>query len=257
MSGMRAAQARGLLTLGEDVLLADGEPVLLADPRIAAIPVAETSERLVHLAGVRGISVAHERPSPPLGVRAHALGPVHALVRDGLATRLARAARRLPPGLRLHVVEGYRPPSVQRAYFAAYRARLLRDDPALSAVESHGLASRFVAPPEVAAHPSGAAVDLTLVDRLGRPLDLGTPIDATPEESDGACAFDAPNIDAEARAKRRLLAACLEAEGLVNYPTEWWHWSFGDRYWAYATGHAAAIYGPIDSTSAEGATADA
>jgi D-alanyl-D-alanine dipeptidase len=37
----------------------------------------------------------------------------------------------------------------------------------------------------------------------------------------------------------------LTGAGLVNYPTEWWHWSFGDRYWAYASG-SAARYGPLD-----------
>jgi len=37
----------------------------------------------------------------------------------------------------------------------------------------------------------------------------------------------------------------LHAAGLVNYPTEWWHWSYGDRYWAMATGAPAAIYGPV------------
>jgi zinc D-Ala-D-Ala dipeptidase len=34
----------------------------------------------------------------------------------------------------------------------------------------------------------------------------------------------------------------------VNYPTEWWHWSYGDSYWALTTGAPAAIYGPIDLT---------
>jgi hypothetical protein len=33
--------------------------------------------------------------------------------------------------------------------------------------------------------------------------------------------------------------------GLVNYPTEWWHWSYGDRYWALLTGADHAIYGPV------------
>jgi D-alanyl-D-alanine dipeptidase len=28
----------------------------------------------------------------------------------------------------------------------------------------------------------------------------------------------------------------------VNYPTEWWHWSYGDRYWALMTGAPAARY---------------
>ncbi|SED95789.1 D-ala-D-ala dipeptidase [Streptomyces sp. TLI_105] len=36
----------------------------------------------------------------------------------------------------------------------------------------------------------------------------------------------------------------LTSTGLVNYPTEWWHWSYGDRYWAPATGAATAPYGP-------------
>ncbi|PZS06630.1 MAG: hypothetical protein DLM55_12605 [Acidimicrobiales bacterium] len=31
----------------------------------------------------------------------------------------------------------------------------------------------------------------------------------------------------------------------INYPTEWWHWSFGDRYWALLTGASVAIYGPV------------
>jgi len=30
----------------------------------------------------------------------------------------------------------------------------------------------------------------------------------------------------------------------VNYPTEWWHWSYGDRYWAFVTGAPHALYGP-------------
>ncbi|MFI7067383.1 M15 family metallopeptidase [Kribbella sp. NPDC050124] len=105
------------------------------------------------------------------------------------------------------------------------------------------LASRFVSPVEVAPHVAGAAVDLTLIGAHG-PLDLGTPIDATPEQSSGACFFDAANISREARTNRMLLADVLTAAGLVNYPTEWWHWSFGDRYWAYVEDRPNAIYGP-------------
>ena len=101
------------------------------------------------------------------------------------------------------------------------------------------LTSRFVAPVDVAPHVAGAAVDLTLVDVCGDALDLGTPIDATPEQSDGRCWFAAAGIGADARAHRDLLRRVLEGQGLVNYPTEWWHWSFGDRYWALLTGARA------------------
>jgi D-alanyl-D-alanine dipeptidase len=35
----------------------------------------------------------------------------------------------------------------------------------------------------------------------------------------------------------------MRATGFVNYPTEWWHWSYGDRYWAYALGKRIAFFG--------------
>jgi D-alanyl-D-alanine dipeptidase len=43
---------------------------------------------------------------------------------------------------------------------------------------------------------------------------------------------------------RDLLAAALATAGLINYRTEWWHWSYGDRYWALMTNQPAALYGP-------------
>lgn len=71
-------------------------------------------------------------------------------------------------------------------------------------------------------------------------------MNADPEESAGACYTHADNISAAARANREILGAALAEVGLVNYPTEWWHWSYGDRYWAMTTGAAAAVYGPWD-----------
>ena len=59
------------------------------------------------------------------------------------------------------------------------------------------------------------------------------------------CYFDAPLAGRHARANRELLAQVLRGVGLVNYPTEWWHWSYGDRYWALMTGATAAVYGPV------------
>ncbi|WP_281286552.1 M15 family metallopeptidase [Herbidospora galbida] len=40
-----------------------------------------------------------------------------------------------------------------------------------------------------------------------------------------------------------MLGTALTEAGLVNYPTEWWHWSYGDRYWAHVTGAGTARYG--------------
>jgi zinc D-Ala-D-Ala dipeptidase len=32
--------------------------------------------------------------------------------------------------------------------------------------------------------------------------------------------------------------------GYINYPAEWWHWSYGERYWAFQASHDSALYGP-------------
>ena len=71
-------------------------------------------------------------------------------------------------------------------------------------------------------------------------------MNASPEESNGACYTEAAGISAAARANREILGAALTDAGLVNYPTEWWHWSYGDRYWALATGARAAVHGPVE-----------
>jgi hypothetical protein len=35
-----------------------------------------------------------------------------------------------------------------------------------------------------------------------------------------------------------------EKRGRSNYPQEWWHWSYGDRYWAFQTSAEVTLYGP-------------
>ncbi|MGW3396770.1 M15 family metallopeptidase [Streptomyces sp. NRRL F-5193] len=209
--------------------------VLMSDPRVAAIPVAECGEPLVDVRR-RGALLVDARKQDPADAFAH--------LREGVLERLVEAQGLLPEGVRLLFVEGYRPPSLQREYFEEYAGQLRDANPGWAPEEIHSAASRYVSPPDIAPHSAGAAVDLTLADADGRELDLGTRMNADPEESEGACYTDAPGIGAEARAHRELLGGVLTAAGLVNYPTEWWHWSFGDRYWALETGAPAALYGP-------------
>ncbi|MGO4596497.1 M15 family metallopeptidase [Terrabacter sp. 2RAF25] len=237
-------------------------PTLLSDPRVRGIPVVDDGSRLVDVADA-GVRVATAPPEPPpnLGLvwatptptPTSTPAPAHRLVRRTLVERLGEAQSTLPDGLHLHVVEGLRPLPAQQAIHTAYRRRLADSQPWLGPDELDRLTSRFVAPPANAPHVSGAAADLTLVDDDGRSLDLGTPIDATPEESRGACYFDAPDIGRQARELRSVLAWALGRAGLVNYPTEWWHWSFGDRYRAHLTGAPFAIHGPVDPSPAFGA----
>lgn len=211
------------------------EIVLMSDPKVAAIPVAECGERLVDVRRDGSLLVDARKQDP---------ADAFAYLREGVLERLKKAQELLPRGLRLLFVEGYRPPSLQLAYFEEYAGRLQTIHADWSAEQIHSAASRYVSPPGIAPHSAGAAVDLTLADAAGSELDLGTRMNADPEESEGACYTHAADISTEARAHRKLLGDVLTAAGLVNYPTEWWHWSFGDRYWALISGEAAALYGP-------------
>ncbi|MER6504052.1 M15 family metallopeptidase [Streptomyces sp. NPDC001455] len=213
------------------------EIVLMSDPRVAAVPVQECGERLVDVRRDNSLLVDEREWQDSAGAFAH--------LREGVLDRLLKAQAQLPQGIRLLFVEGYRPPSLQRRYFDEYATQLRADHPEWSAEQVRSAASRYVSPPEIAPHSAGAAVDLTLGDADGRELDMGTHMDATPEESAGACYTQADNISAQARSNRDILGAALTAAGLVNYPTEWWHWSYGDRYWALLTGAAVAHFGPM------------
>jgi len=54
----------------------------------------------------------------------------------------------------------------------------------------------------------------------------------------------ASDVPEKARKRREELVRAMEKAGFVNYGHEWWHYSYGDRYWALLRGESAAIYGP-------------
>ena|SRR6478736_622302 len=209
----------------------------MADPRVTGLVVLESREALVDLEST-GIMRFDDRK--------RSRNPHVALVREELARRLEHATRLLPAGFGLLGIEGYRPPSLQRLFYDSYAERLRACDLGLDEEAFAHVVSRFVAPPHIAPHPTGAAIDLTLCDQAGIELDLGSAVDANPEVSAGRCYTSASGLPATAAKNRAILVEVLHGAGLVNYPTEWWHWSFGDRYWAMSTGENAAIYGPVD-----------
>ncbi|MEO3868752.1 M15 family metallopeptidase [Nonomuraea sp. B12E4] len=209
--------------------------VLLSDPRIAEVLVKECGEPLVDLRSLEAVRI-DRRLADSEGAFAH--------VRLSVADRLIAAQTGLPRRLRLLVVEGFRPAALQHRYFAASVSAHRAAHPGWDEHRAHLEASRYVSPPEVAPHVSGGAVDLTLCTVSGAELPMGTQVNATPPESDEACYTAYPGISAEARRNRDILGTAMTSAGFVNYPTEWWHWSYGDRYWAFVTGSRFARYGP-------------
>lgn len=175
------------------------------------------------------------------------------LARQGVAERLCRAACLLPEGLRLAVVEGYRHPRIQQAMFEATRARLAREHPEWDESRLRRETEKFSAPMDdfvPQPHTTGGAVDVHIVDEAGETLDFTSPYDlldprSAPSEPEG--------LSDQAAANRALLRRVMLAAGFTNYPSEWWHWSYGDQGWAYRGGHARALYAAIEPEGLHGA----
>ena len=134
------------------------------------------------------------------------------LLRRDAARRLARAQAALEErGYRLKVWDCYRPFSIQKRFW-----ELVPD-------------ARYVAEPVVdrdgkpvtgSKHNRGAAVDVTLVDRTGAPLEMPTAHDDfSPRAHRGGKGWSAA-----ARANAAILDEALFAQGFEPLATEWWHY---------------------------------
>ncbi|HET6409643.1 MAG TPA: M15 family metallopeptidase [Chthoniobacteraceae bacterium] len=123
-------------------------------------------------------------------------------LRREVAERLSKVQVELETlGLGLKVWDGYRPLSVQKEFW-----KLVPDE-------------RYVASPvKGSRHNRGAAVDLTLVDREGKELEMPTKYDDFTEEA-GAYA----PCSERALENRKVLQRVMTANGFEIFPTEWWH----------------------------------
>lgn len=167
------------------------------------------------------------------------------IVRENLAQRLALANADLAPmGYCLKVVYGYRHPAVQLDYFTKRQNILRAEFPHLNETDLVELTHSFVAMPEVAGHPTGGAIDVTLACSAGYELDMGTKIaDFTQPDTIKTYADGLTSLQ---QANRQLLHDVLVAQGFAPFYGEWWHFSFKDREWAAFYGHKQAVYGPIE-----------
>ena len=104
-----------------------------------------------------------------------------------------------------------------------------------------------VAVPDVAGHPTGGAIDLTLADENDA-LDMGSAYGdfSTPLYH----AFAEGTTEAQ-RANRMLLRQVMVEAGFAPFTGEWWHFSCGDREWAAIWDQPAALYEQLEEPGTE------
>jgi D-alanyl-D-alanine dipeptidase len=129
-----------------------------------------------------------------------------ALVSQPTALKLAVANSKLRRrGLRLLVLDAYRPPEVQWQLF------------------DHFGSDRYVSNPRKrwSKHTYGRAVDVTLIGREGRPLRMPSVFDDFSEKSAAAYRGNDPVV----RANVGALQEAMTAAGFSMYADEWWHFN--------------------------------
>jgi zinc D-Ala-D-Ala dipeptidase len=205
------------------------------------VPIDPVDEPLVLVADIGG----PVRDAPQYHLRGLPGATARGWLREGVADRLARAAAALPDGLTLVVWDGYRTIATQAALYNAYLDELTMIHPDWPADALEEAAARYVTPPSRAVgapppHLTGGAVDVTIGDGDGRPLDLGTDFDAFVPEAGARALEDLPG---RARDLRRLLFWAMSEQGFTAYLEEWWHFDLGDQFWGLARGCAARYPG--------------
>ncbi len=174
------------------------------------------------------------------------------LLRRTPAEMLQRANIELmKKGFRIQIIEGWRAPLIQKRMYAAVWNHFSVRHPEWSPIKLKRTVNQFTAPLDKNVpppHSTGGAVDVSITDLAGNPVDVLSPY----REHDTRGFFmDAPDLMEKARSNRSILSDALTSQGLTNYPSEYWHWSYGDQGWAYRGGHTNAIF---DSITPEGWT---
>lgn len=228
------------------VMMTKTEILLIADPRVLAVEVRDCGEALVDLKITGGMAYG-----PPPEVPESA--PYYTQMRQGVFDRLMRAQKDLPCGWRFKLYEGWRSWDLQKFLFDNRYNRLRQDNPDKTHEEIFVMTTRIVSPvinldgtENIPPHATGAAVDIYLIDANGDEVDMGMSLyEWADSEAKGLNYTYADNLSPEARANRHIMIDVMSKHEFVNYPTEWWHWSYGDRYWAYHKQKPFAIYGVV------------
>jgi zinc D-Ala-D-Ala dipeptidase len=216
-----------------------GRMALISDPRVTNIPVRECGQGLIDVSLSLCVRISSKRKDS---------NPLYALVRTEVAERLLMAQQALPSGFNLCLEEGLRAMSVQKKIFDDYLCSLRKRHSGCSERTLQELACMYAAKPEgIPPHSTGGAVDVTLVSDKDEEYDFGSNSDETPLENSTRNFTRCRTISPGAKENRLLLAQAMSRAGFVNYPAEWWHWSYGDQYWVYRKSRRHALYGPASA----------
>ena len=160
------------------------------------------------------------------------------LLRKEVYERLLDAAKKLPKGYKIRILDAWRPFGLQEELYDKYSREIILAQglESVSEEERNAVIRKYISEPKMdrtfpPVHTTGGAVDVTLLDCEGNELNMGTEFDSFSDETHTA--FFEMEGSVEIRNNRRLLYNVMISAGFTNLPSEWWHYDYGNRFWAY------------------------
>ncbi len=223
------------------------------------IPIQECFEPLVPVP-LQLFAIVSPHPYQQLGAPYGEKSPFS--LRQGVLDSLIQAQnelQNLSPGWRIQIFDAYRPVAVQQ-FMVDYSFQELARSLGLSAsdlteTQRQSISEQvyqFWAPPSLdpatpPPHSTGAAVDVTLVNAAGQPVDMGSPIDEiSPRSYPDYFARSTDPVEVQYRESRQLLRTAMLSAGFAQHQNEWWHFCKGDQMWAWLTQQKTARYGRVE-----------
>lgn len=220
--------------------------IYITDPEILAIPIVECGEPLVDIKTETGLRYG---PIPETELTKDC----YTKIRKTVYEKLCKVQNDLPKGLYIRLYEGFRSLEVQQLLFEDVYQTTAKRLPNVTPAELFRETTRLVSPvinldgtKNIPTHSTGGAVDVEIVTEEGELIDMGMEAKDWNNVDPDLCLTHCNQISKTAQANRLLLLKIMESHEFINYPTEWWHFSYGDRYWAYHQTTKQAIYGSAD-----------
>ncbi len=219
-----------------DRQLANPKPPHIADVEIKSIPLTLAEEPFV--------DVATEKNPRIQMLEAAERSPNASKMRQSLYERLEQTVRYLdelapsfgyrPGQVSIRVYEGLRDIQTQETLFNNKLAMIRKEHPELSLEDAEKETAKWISPykDNIPVHSTGAAVDIRLWDEDSKQcLDMGL-FGAIWGPNELAPTFSPGITDTQKKNRYYLLLAAAKAD-LTNYPYEYWHYSYGDKYASY------------------------
>lgn len=168
------------------------------------------------------------------------------LIRKQVLFKLYRIADSLPEGVNLKIYKTFRSRIKMSEAFEAAIKEVTDKNHQIGRHEAIKMAKFKTDDPKgsLGGHETGGAVDVALCDDNGVDHNYGTKFH---EYNDFTFTYSS-HITKEQKKNRKHLVKIMRRQGFVNFPGEWWHFSYGDRMWAaYKGKRDGGIYGSAET----------